>query len=121
MTVTRRQVLITAAASSLVAAVSCAESGAEEADVGDEAGKTAHEVIIRGFEFSPESLDVKVGDTVKFTNLDIVPHTATASDKSWDTGSLATDESAVVMIDAGMMGDYFCIFHPNMVAKLLVG
>jgi plastocyanin len=121
MTVTRRQVLITAAASSLVAAASCAEPGGGQTDVGDEADGTVHVVVIEGFEFSPESLDVKVGDTVRFTNLDIVPHTATATDKSWDTGSLATEESASIRVEAGMTGDYFCVFHPNMVAKLVIG
>lgn len=64
----------------------------------------AHVIEIRDFVFSPLSVEVKTGDTITWKNFDIVPHTATAKDSSWDSGSLKLD--------------YFCIFHPMMEASL---
>ncbi len=111
---------MSAAATSLAAAASCAPSGSGPAVESVASAVVDHQVEIKGFAFVPERLDVKVGDTVTFTNLDIVPHTATANDKSWDTGNLDQNESATITITADMMADYFCLFHPNMVAALQV-
>ena len=92
----------------------------ENMAIADEAGSTIHHVEIRKFRFSPEVLEVRPGDTIIWTNEDVVPHTATASDKSWDTGSLKKGESRSIVIDAGMTIDYFCRFHPHMKAKLMI-
>ena len=40
------------------------------------------------FEFSPPALHVAPGTTVRFTNLGVAPHTATAKDGSFDSGML---------------------------------
>jgi len=81
---------------------------------------TAHQVQISGFEFIPETLNVRAGDTVTFTNSDIVPHTATALDRSWDSGSLEKGASYTLVIQEDMSLDYYCIFHPMMKAFLNV-
>lgn len=81
---------------------------------------TLHTVEIANFEFSPSTLRVKPGDRVKWVNLDIVPHTATAKDASWDTGNLKPNESAVILIEAKQSEPYFCAFHPSMKATLQV-
>ena len=39
--------------------------------------------------FAHVSLTVAVGDTVRWTNVDEVPHTATSSDGDWDSGTLS--------------------------------
>ena len=41
-------------------------------------GAKTHTVLIKGFKFVPEQLEVEAGDTVIWKNEDIVPHTATA-------------------------------------------
>lgn len=77
-----------------------------------------HLVAIKGFKFDPEKLEVEAGDTVVWTNEDIVPHTVTADrfkSKSMDQGegwSLKTKQK----------GDfpYLCKFHPSMKAELIV-
>jgi len=47
-----------------------------------------HIVDISDLTFSPQSLEVKVGDTITWVNNDFIPHTATAVDKSWDSKNL---------------------------------
>ena len=71
-------------------------------------------VEIANLEFKPAKIEVKLGDTVIFINRDIVPHTATADDKSWDTGLIAKDESQTIEIVSDMTLTFFCLFHPNM-------
>jgi plastocyanin len=79
-----------------------------------------HKVNIGGFTFDIETLLVKVGDTVKWVNNDIVPHTATAKDRSWDTGLISPGNQASITIIAGMSAEYFCEYHPMMVAEIIV-
>jgi len=79
-----------------------------------------HLVEIRKFKFVPDTLSVKSGDTITWVNHDIVPHTATASDKSWDTGKIKKGERGQVTVGDGFADAYFCRFHPNMKASLKV-
>ena len=81
---------------------------------------TTHQVTIQDFKFVPDNLAVAVGDTVIFTNGDGAPHTATANDRSWDTGRLNRGQSAEVQVMDGMEGGYFCNFHRNMKGQLSV-
>ena len=77
-----------------------------------------HKVEIRKFKFKPEKLSVKPGDTIVWTNFDLAPHTATANDESWDTGTLKKGESHSMLVSEEMHLDYFCRFHPHMKAAL---
>jgi len=68
---------------------------ASETNVEEEAKAvegTAHIIEIRDFVFSPISVEVKAGDTITWTNFDIVPHTATAIDHSWDSHTSKTNQ-----------------------------
>jgi len=80
-----------------------------------------HTVVIGNSVFAPDVLKVRPGDRIKWTNRDIVPHTATATDESWDTGEIAAGESAEVAVTAGFGVAYFCRFHPMMKGLLQVG
>ena len=79
---------------------------------------TEHVVEIKDSQFTPLDLKVKSGDTIIWVNLDIVPHTATAKDGTWDTGLIATNERKSIVVVAEMNPDYYCRFHPVMIAKL---
>jgi plastocyanin len=48
------------------------------ASAGQKASPKTFHVAIKGFKFQPEKLEVEVGDTVTWTNEDIVPHIVTA-------------------------------------------
>lgn len=77
-------------------------------------------VAISNFAFDPQELQIKVGTTVEWTNNDAAPHTATANDDSFDSGTLNPgDKYSHTFTEAGTY-DYFCAVHPNMKAKIVV-
>ena len=45
-------------------------------------------INIAQFKFAPEALTVKAGAKVTWVNADAAPHTATASEDTFDTGTL---------------------------------
>jgi len=77
-----------------------------------------HQVTIEGLAFSPSALAVHPGDTVTWTNRDIVPHTATGPDGRWDSGYLAAGAGYTVVIEASGTGEYRCAYHPTMTGTL---
>ena len=79
-----------------------------------------HAVLIKGFKFQPDALTVNVGDTIEWTNGDTVPHTATAADKSFDSGSIAPGGKWTFVAKKTGTFPYICTFHPNMKATLIV-
>ncbi|WP_274364605.1 stalk domain-containing protein [Paenibacillus thermotolerans] len=78
-----------------------------------------HEVTISDYAFAPETLTVKKGDTVKFTNRDDVKHTAT-SDGHFDSGLLADGDSFEVTLKEAGEYDIYCKPHPMMKMKIIV-
>jgi plastocyanin len=83
------------------------------------AGEASRIVIeIKALAFAPTLPVVRAGDTVVWRNLDIVPHTATATDGSWDSGEIEAGGEWETVITEKMSMDYFCAFHPSMVAAL---
>ena len=74
----------------------------------------AHAVAMRNFVYEPATLTVSQGDTVVWTNADFVPHTATASDTSWDSKTIASSGSWRYVARAAGRHAYYCVFHPNM-------
>jgi plastocyanin len=75
-------------------------------------------IEIKAFEFGPESSTATVGDVVIWRNLDIVPHTVTAIDGSWDSESIEAGGAWKTVVTAAMVRNYFCRFHPTMTATL---
>lgn len=83
------------------------------------AGAVEHVVSITGFKFVPETISVSPGDTITWSNEDIVPHTATALDKSWDTGTISKGKSSSLIVGDDFHAGYFCRFHPKMTARVV--
>lgn len=82
-------------------------------------GKT-YTVVIKGFAFQPERLEVAAGDTVIWKNEDIVPHTATTTKKGFDSKGLDPGQRwSYVTRRAGSFA-YICSFHPTMKGELVV-
>jgi plastocyanin len=90
----------------------------QPASVGQNAQRRIHHVVIKGFKFDPEKLEVEAGDTVVWTNEDIVPHIVTAD--KFKSRSLDKGESWSLKTKQKGDFSYICKFHPTMKAELIV-
>ncbi|MER6298059.1 cupredoxin family copper-binding protein [Kitasatospora sp. NPDC001539] len=81
----------------------------------------ALQVTIRNFAFEPAALTVSPGQTVTVVNQDSVPHTLTASDKSFDTGTIAAGATGTFTVPQSGTHPYICTIHPFMHGTLTVG
>jgi len=71
-------------------------------------------VTMDDFFFSPSSVTVAVGDTVTWHNSGQAPHTATADNGSFDTGTVNAGGSASHRFTTAGTFSYTCTIHPNM-------
>jgi plastocyanin len=76
------------------------------------------QVTIDQVAYAPVEIQAKVGDTIEWTNKDIVAHTATVRG-DWDVMVLPNKSARLVVKKAGAF-DYFCRFHPNMKGRMTV-
>ena len=70
--------------------------------------------------FEPEQLTVAPGTTVTWVNDGAVPHTSTADDGAWDSGTLQPGESFSFTFDDPGDYSYLCEIHPDMTATITV-
>jgi plastocyanin len=105
-------------------AVTEQESGAEE---GEEAGETtesepapsgeaakSEKVEIVEFAYQPDPVVVQVDGKVIWQNEDTAPHTATADDGSFDTGTIDKGKLGSATFKEAGTFTYFCEIHPTM-------
>ena len=78
------------------------------------------EVSIRDFSFSPVSLTVPVGTTVRWKNLDGEPHTIRSVDELFRSGPLDQDEAFSFRFDKPGTYRYACSIHPQMTGTIVV-
>ena len=81
---------------------------------------TTHAVQIVGFAFSPAEITVAAGDTVTWTNLDQVVHTATSTSGAFDSADLDPGESFSMTFSTPGTYDYLCTPHPSMTGRVVV-
>lgn len=84
------------------------------------AAESTDKIDISDFKFDPETVTVKAGTEVTWTNSDDAAHTATADDSSFDTGDMDKGDSASVTFDKPGTFTYYCRFHPFMKATVEV-
>ena len=77
-----------------------------------------HTVEISQFAFIPAKITVAAGDTIIWVNRDIVPHTATADNGSWDTGEILTNQQKRIIVAEDQSLSYYCAYHPSMKAEI---
>jgi plastocyanin len=77
-------------------------------------------VIIQGNSFNPETLTVKVGQKVTWTNNDSYAHTVTSDDGSFNSGSLPAGQSFSFVFTKTGSFNYHCSIHTSMTAKVVV-
>ena len=96
------------------------DSGAAEENAGAVEATESGAVEIVEFAYDPVDVTVSSGGTIEWTNSDSAPHTATAEDDSFDTGSLDQGDSAKITFDEPGTFEYICTFHPFMNATVKV-
>lgn len=82
------------------------------------AGGTAVEV--KGFKFTPATVNVKVGDTVTWRFSDPTTHTVTADDKSFDSGGHSSGDTFDHTFGTAGSFTYHCTIHETMTGTVSV-
>ena len=83
------------------------------------AGAETITVTIENLTFQPAEVKAKVGDTVQWVNKDVVAHSATARDKSFEVIQPPKKTVTQTLTKAGSF-DFYCKYHPNMTGRLIV-
>ena len=79
-----------------------------------------HRVLIEGMQFSPQVLEVRVGDAVTWVNKDLFPHNAVALGGGFSSKEIAADDSWEFKAAKKGAFPYICTLHPTMKATLIV-
>ena len=77
------------------------------------------QISMENLVISPAETTAKVGDTIEWINKDVFAHTATARNGDFDVTLPPKKTGTLVLKKAGTV-DYYCRFHPNMKATLIV-
>jgi amicyanin len=78
------------------------------------------EIKIDNFVFSPSTITVPAGSTVRWTNHDDIPHNVVSDDKTIKSKVMDTDESFSYTFAKPGTYNYFCSIHPKMTGKVVV-
>jgi plastocyanin len=89
------------------------ESTESEPAPSGEASKS-EKVDIVEFTYQPDPVVVQVGGKVIWQNQDAAPHTATADDGSFDTGTIEKGKIGSETFKEAGAFTYFCEIHPTM-------
>lgn len=87
----------------------------------EETGSSAviHQVVIQNDLFDPESLAIKNGETVEWSNQDDTTHTVTFESGEFDE-KLPVGETASYTFTKSGNFDYHCSIHPEMQGEVTV-
>ena len=78
-------------------------------------------ISIDNFTFNPQSLTVKAGTTVTWTNKDDIPHGIAATNNAFKRSqALDTDDSYSFTFTTPGTYQYFCYIHPHMTGTIVV-
>ena len=92
----------------LTTAAACSGEGPQHIDV-----------TIAGLAFVSDTIRVAKGDSVIWTNRDVVPHTVTLPG-AVDSGELVTGATYSTVFEAVGVVGYTCLYHPTMQGVVIV-
>ncbi|NUR62384.1 MAG: cupredoxin family copper-binding protein [Catenulispora sp.] len=86
------------------------------------AATSADTIEIKNYAFAPADVTVPLGTTVTWVNEDTVPHTVTSKSgpAKFDSGQMSSGASWSATFATAGTYDYYCVDHPQMVAKITV-
>lgn len=109
----------------LVTALALVAAGCGD-DAPDAAAPAADAAVtVEGFAYDPDPVTVATGTTIDWTNEDSVAHTVTAGvpgepDDAFDERLDGDGGTASITFDDPGTYTYFCVFHPQMTAEVVV-
>jgi YVTN family beta-propeller protein len=77
-------------------------------------------ISIADFAFGPQTLTIRAGESITWSNDDGSPHTITFKDGSAGAKSLSPGQSFSRVFDKPGTYEYICSFHPYMTARVVV-
>jgi amicyanin len=78
-------------------------------------------VSIDNFTFTPQTVTVKAGTTVTWTNKDDIPHGIAATGNAFKrSNAMDTDDSYSFTFTTPGTYQYFCYIHPHMTGTIVV-
>ncbi|HZB69128.1 MAG TPA: hypothetical protein VE403_02085 [Sphingomicrobium sp.] len=83
------------------------------------AAPQTHVVVIDKMKFGSVPANIRRGDTILWVNRDIVRHTATAANKSFDVDLPPKTRKRMTVRASGSIG-FICKYHPGMRGMLRV-
>ena len=104
----------------LFVALASAATGALAASSATAAKESTKKIAIENIQFNPTDVTIKLGETLEWENKDIVPHTVTADDGSFDSKTIDPGKTWSYKPKKKGTFSYKCNFHPNMLAKFSV-
>jgi len=81
---------------------------------------TTAAINMQNFAFSPDTLTIKAGTTVTWTNQDDATHTVTSYTGLFDSGNLGKGDTFSYTFTQPGTYKYHCVTHANMVATIIV-
>jgi plastocyanin len=113
--------VLAVAALAILIAMTAGRQKTSGAALAQQKAATAEAAIkIDNFTFSPSAVTVHVGDTVRWTNHDDLPHNVVSEDKSFKSKTLDTDENFSYTFSRPGAYGYYCSIHPKMTGKIVV-
>jgi len=105
-----------------IVSIALSTAGGSRANAAPAAAPSASEAAVKidNFSFSPATITIPVGTTVRWTNHDDIPHTVVSDDRTFKSKALDTDEQFTYTFTKPGTYNYFCSIHPKMTAVVVV-
>jgi plastocyanin len=112
-----------------VADESFAGGGGGKSGITEECDEAICQVSMTSLTFAPDTLKIRPGATVVWTNSDNVPHTVTSSNPNYETGTLFDSGLSSPILGGEKwnhtfkspgIANYSCAFHPLMTGQVVV-
>jgi plastocyanin len=103
----------------LVAAAASAACGGGQDAAAVKPPPSTHTVTMEAVGFKPETITVKVGDSIVWVNKDPFPHTATAAGV-FDSKEMLPEKSFTFTAAQPGEVQYVCTYHPTMKGRIVV-
>ena len=100
----------------------CASSGQTAATAAAAATNSIskNEILIESNTFKPDSVTIKVGDSIKWINKDSYNHTVTAKNGEFDSGNIASGAEFSFAFTKEGTYEYICGIHTFMKGTIIV-